>query len=55
MQTKAELGELLPVLCEVIAGGGEFLIYPQGDSMLPLVRPAMDGGLFKSGVKQRKT
>ncbi len=54
MQTKAELGELLPVLCEVIAGGGEFLIYPQGDSMLPLVRPARDGVYLVAADKLRK-
>ena len=41
--TETELSELLPRIAETIANGGEFLLYPQGESMLPLVRPARDG------------
>jgi phage repressor protein C with HTH and peptisase S24 domain len=40
---ETDLNALLPVLREVTESGGEFLIYPRGDSMMPLIRPAKDG------------
>ena len=43
MRMETDLHALLPVLTEVIESGGEFLIYPRGDSMMPLIRPAKDG------------
>ena len=38
-----ELAALLPQIVETIGSGGEFLLYPRGESMLPLIRPARDG------------
>lgn len=36
------LTELLPVICEVLATGGEFILQPRGKSMLPYFREGRD-------------
>ena len=40
---ETDLAALLPQILETIGSGGEFLLYPRGESMLPLVRPEKDG------------
>ncbi len=42
MSDKIELSDLWPLIDEVISGGGEFRITPNGISMLPLIRPGVD-------------
>ncbi len=39
---KSELEELLPVIEEVILGGGKFSFVPSGNSMKPFIRPGKD-------------
>ena len=36
------LEEIYPILCEVIASGGEFRLFPRGTSMKPLLREGVD-------------
>ncbi len=36
------LGELLPLIREVLAKGGEFELHPRGSSMLPTIREGRD-------------
>ncbi len=42
MKDKVELGDLWPLIDEVISKGGEFKINPNGVSMLPVIRPGRD-------------
>lgn len=42
MSDKLELSDLWPLIDEVISGGGEFRLTPNGISMLPLIRPGVD-------------
>ena len=39
---KGRLDEVMDLLREVLASGGEFQIAPEGTSMLPLIRPGRD-------------
>ncbi len=47
-QTDFYLEEMIPVLTEVIASGGEFLLYPKGTSMLPLLVQGRDAVVLTS-------
>jgi len=51
---KARLAELWPVIAEVFAKGGTFPIYPDGVSMLPLLRPGEHGVLLASPPERLK-
>ena len=42
MSDKLELSDLWPLIDEIISGGGEFRLTPNGISMLPLIRPGVD-------------
>lgn len=45
----------MPLMNEVLAGGGEFRFYPHGTSMLPLVRPGKDSvAIIRSDGKLKK-
>ena len=39
---KVQLRDLLPVVKEVLSSGGEFLIHPEGTSMLPYIKEGRD-------------
>ena len=41
-ENRMQLKDLLPVVKETLASGGEFLIHPQGVSMLPYLREGHD-------------
>jgi len=45
---KTELKDLYPTICAVIAAGGEFMLYPNGKSMLPTIRPGKDAVLLSA-------
>lgn len=42
LKNKQEMKDIWPLINEVISSGGEFQIYPNGVSMLPLIRPSVD-------------
>ncbi len=42
------VAELLPLMQEVFAAGGQFRLYPRGTSMLPLLRAGVDSVLLAS-------
>ena len=42
MNNSFAISDIIPVLTEVIASGGEFELYPRGTSMLPLIREGRD-------------
>ncbi len=39
---ECSVAELLPAIGDAFARGEEFLLYPRGESMLPLIRPTRD-------------
>ena len=42
MKNKQDLSQMWPIISEVIVSGGEFCLHPNGQSMLPLIRPSTD-------------
>lgn len=54
MMNDLSLDELIPLLTEVIEGGGEFRLYPHGTSMLPLLRQGLDSVALTSPEGKRK-
>lgn len=42
MNNSFSIADIIPILTEVIADGGEFELYPRGTSMLPLIREGRD-------------
>ncbi len=42
LKDKREFKEIWPLISEIISSGGEAPIYPNGQSMLPLIRPGKD-------------
>lgn len=46
--------ELFPILLEVLESGGEFLMYPRGRSMLPLIREGRDAVYLKQTKEVQK-
>ena len=54
-ENRMHLKDLLPVVKETLASGGEFLIYPQGVSMLPYLREGQDRVVLSpfSGVARK--
>ncbi len=48
------LGDYIPLICEVIGGGGEFRLYPRGTSMLPLLRQGKDSVALVSPSSPRR-
>ena len=42
------LAELLPLMLEILQGGGEFRLYPRGTSMLPLLRQDVDSVILRT-------
>lgn len=42
-----DLQDAIPVIEEVLAGGGEFRLYPKGTSMLPLIVEGRDSVVLK--------
>lgn len=54
MMNDLSLDELVPLLTEVIEGGGEFRLYPHGTSMLPLLRQGLDSVALASPTEKRK-
>ena len=42
MNNSFAVSDIIPVLTEVIASGGEFELYPRGTSMLPLIKEGRD-------------
>lgn len=46
-----DLGEMLPVILEVLQSGGEFRLYPKGSSMLPTLREGKDSVLLTAPVE----
>lgn len=49
-----EVAELLPLIKQALERGEEFLLYPRGESMLPLIRPARDGVYLMAPNKLRR-
>lgn len=49
-----ELSEAIDVIEEVLASGGEFLLYPRGRSMLPLIRQDKDYVVLARKTKIQK-
>ena len=48
------LEEMLPLMLDVLKSGGEFSFYPQGTSMLPLLREGTDSVILRTcgGIKK---
>lgn len=42
MKTKQDLRVVWPSINDIISNGGEFCLLPNGNSMLPLIRPGQD-------------
>ena len=51
---ESTVAELLPAIREALAKGEEFLLYPRGESMLPLIRPARDAVSLTAPENLRK-
>ncbi len=51
------LADAIDVIEEILAGGGEFRMYPKGTSMLPLIKQGIDSVVlkrnFESGANKR--
>ena len=44
----ASMAELLPLMREILQSGGEFRLFPQGTSMLPLLRQGVDSVVLRT-------
>ncbi len=51
---KIELSSLYPTIAEVLEKGGTFLLYPNGRSMLPTIRPGKDAVYLSTPSQLRK-
>lgn len=47
------LSDAIDTICEILASGGEFRLYPKGKSMLPLLRETQDSVVLKQ-INQTK-
>ena len=45
------LADAIEVIEEILAGGGEFRMYPKGTSMLPLIKQGQDSVVLKRNFK----
>ena len=50
----ASLAELLPLMLEILQSGGEFRLYPQGTSMMPLLRQGVDSVVLRTDDNIKK-
>ena len=48
------LADAISVIEEVLAGGGEFRLYPKGTSMLPLLRQGVDSVVLRRRIDSKK-
>ena len=53
-ENSMQLKDLIPVIEEVLSSGGEFLIHPQGVSMLPYLREGRDTVLLRAVTEAPK-
>ena len=52
--TSASMAELFPVMQEILQSGGEFRLFPQGTSMLPLLKQGVDSVILRTDNNIKK-
>ena len=52
--TSASMAELFPLMQEILQSGGEFRLFPQGTSMLPLLKQGADSVILRTDNNIKK-